>query len=112
MSVLVFSPARSLIRGKHEEKELKSIIVKPAIREEWGPCLQTLKGCMVSTAPLRIVPSWGFLEGGTPQGIEDWYESVGTMSRSMYRLDISTKLTTKDIKSSVREPALHTQGDS
>ena len=42
-SAPMFSPARSLIRVLFE-KELKLITIKPAMREEWGACLQTLEG--------------------------------------------------------------------
>jgi WD40 repeat protein len=42
-SALMCSPARSLIRDLFE-KELKMIIIKPALSEEWGACLQTLEG--------------------------------------------------------------------
>jgi hypothetical protein len=40
-SALMFSPARSQIRDLIE-KELKLIIIKPIMKEEWGAYLQTL----------------------------------------------------------------------
>ena len=40
----MFSPARSLIRGLFKEEEPKWITIKPAIRDEWSACLQTLEG--------------------------------------------------------------------
>ena len=43
-SALVFSPARSLIRGLFKEEAPKWITIKPAIRDEWSACLQTLEG--------------------------------------------------------------------
>jgi len=43
-SALVFSPARSLTRGLFKKEEPKWITIKPAIRDEWSACLQTLEG--------------------------------------------------------------------
>jgi WD40 repeat protein len=43
-SALVFSPARSLIRSLFKEQAPKWVTIKPAIRDEWGACLQTLEG--------------------------------------------------------------------
>ena len=43
-SALLFSPARSLIRGLFEDEEPKWITIKPAMRDEWSACLQTLEG--------------------------------------------------------------------
>jgi WD40 repeat protein len=43
-SALLFSPARSLIRCLFKEEESKLITIKPAIRDEWSGCLQTLEG--------------------------------------------------------------------
>src|SRR6266536_2240988 len=44
VSALVFSPARSLIRGLFKEEEPKWITIKPTIGDQWGACLQTLEG--------------------------------------------------------------------
>src|ERR1700733_12464595 len=43
-SALLFSPARSPIRCLFKEEEPKSIAIKPAMRDEWSACLQTLEG--------------------------------------------------------------------
>ena len=43
-SALIFSPARSLIRDLFKEQVPKWVTIKPAIRDEWGACLQTLEG--------------------------------------------------------------------
>jgi WD40 repeat protein len=43
-SALVFSPARSLIRGLFKKEEPKWITIKPAMGDKWSACLQTLKG--------------------------------------------------------------------
>ena len=43
-SALLFSPARSLIRGLFKHEEPKWITIKPPIRDEWSACLQTLEG--------------------------------------------------------------------
>jgi WD40 repeat protein len=43
-SALLFSPNRSLIRVLHKEEEPKWIRIKPAMRDEWSACLQTLEG--------------------------------------------------------------------
>ncbi|ERF75779.1 Vegetative incompatibility protein HET-E-1 [Endocarpon pusillum Z07020] len=44
VSALMFSPARSLIKGLFKEEEPKWMTIKPAIGEEWSACLQTLEG--------------------------------------------------------------------
>ncbi|OCL04248.1 beta transducin-like protein HET-E2C*40 [Glonium stellatum] len=43
-SVLIFSPACSLIRGHFRHEEPKWITIQPAMRDEWSACLQTLEG--------------------------------------------------------------------
>src|SRR5436190_2218515 len=43
-SALMFSPARSLIRGLFKHEELKWITITPPMRDEWSACLQTLEG--------------------------------------------------------------------
>jgi WD40 repeat protein len=43
-SALLFSPTESTIRKLFQDKELKSITVKPAISGSWSACLQTLEG--------------------------------------------------------------------
>jgi WD40 repeat protein len=43
-SALVFSPARSLIRGLFKKEEPKWITIKPAMGDKWSACLQTLEG--------------------------------------------------------------------
>jgi WD40 repeat protein len=43
-SALMFSLAHSQIRVLFKEEELKGITIKPAMRDEWGACLQTLEG--------------------------------------------------------------------
>ena len=43
-SVLLFSPARSLIRGLFRHEEPKWITIQPAIGDEWSTCLQMLEG--------------------------------------------------------------------
>lgn len=43
-SALVFSPASSLIRQHFQAEELKWIITRPMMEENWGNCVQTLYG--------------------------------------------------------------------
>ena len=43
-SALLFSPARSLIRGLFKEEEPTWITIKPGMRDKWSACLQTLEG--------------------------------------------------------------------
>ncbi|ERF68387.1 hypothetical protein EPUS_06803 [Endocarpon pusillum Z07020] len=43
-SALVFTPARSLMRGLFKEEEPKQIMIKPDVRDQWSACLQTLEG--------------------------------------------------------------------
>ena len=43
-SALVFSPTRSLIRGLFKKEEPKWIAIKPAMRDKWSACMQTLEG--------------------------------------------------------------------
>jgi WD40 repeat protein len=53
VSALLFSPERSLIRYHFKEEEPKNIVIQPPIGDQWGACLQTLKGhssCVNSVA--------------------------------------------------------------
>ncbi|KAF2258299.1 WD40 repeat-like protein [Lojkania enalia] len=43
-SALLFSPARSLIKGLFKEEGLKGITTVPPIRDSWSACIQTLEG--------------------------------------------------------------------
>src|SRR3954451_14694708 len=43
VSALMFSPARSLIRGLFKREEPKWIVIQPPMRDEWSACLQTLE---------------------------------------------------------------------
>ena len=43
-SALLFSPARSLIRGLFKREEPNWITIKPDMEDKWSPCLQTLEG--------------------------------------------------------------------
>src|SRR5204863_97940 len=43
-SALLFSPARSIIRGLFKEEAPKWITIKPAMGDKWSACLQTLEG--------------------------------------------------------------------
>ena len=43
-SALLFSPTRSLIRELFRHEELKWINIKPAMKDSWSACLQTLEG--------------------------------------------------------------------
>jgi WD40 repeat protein len=43
-SALLFSPTRSLIRGLFQHEEPKWINIKPAMKDSWSACLQTLEG--------------------------------------------------------------------
>ena len=43
-SALVFSPARSLMRELYKQEEPEWITTKPAMQDDWSPCLQTLEG--------------------------------------------------------------------
>ncbi|KAH0538230.1 hypothetical protein FGG08_005149 [Glutinoglossum americanum] len=43
-SALVFSPARSPVKNLFGEEELEWIRTKPAMQDDWSPCLQTLEG--------------------------------------------------------------------
>ena len=44
VSALVLSPVHSLIRGHFDKEAPKWIVRKPAMEDEWNPCLQTLEG--------------------------------------------------------------------
>jgi WD40 repeat protein len=44
MSALLFSPIGSLIRQQFQHEEPRRITVRPAMRDSWSACLQTLEG--------------------------------------------------------------------
>jgi WD40 repeat protein len=52
VSALMFSPARSLVRGLFRHEEPKTMRIRPVIRDEWSACLQTLEG---HSGPARSV---------------------------------------------------------
>ncbi|KAI9769750.1 MAG: hypothetical protein M1839_003596 [Geoglossum umbratile] len=56
-SALIFSPARSLIRGLFKEEEPKWMTIKPAIGDEWSACLQTLEGHSGSVWSVAFSPN-------------------------------------------------------
>src|SRR5947207_1008335 len=69
-SALMFSPARSLIRGLFKHEEPKWITIKPPIRDEWGACLQTLEGHSVG------VSSVAFTRDSTRLASASWDSTV------------------------------------
>src|SRR4051795_2139970 len=93
-SALVFSPARSPIRGLFKEEEPTWITVKPCMEDKWSACLQTLEGhsssvwsvtfphdsaWLASASDDRTVKIWDASSGEclqTLNGHSDWVNSV------------------------------------
>jgi WD40 repeat protein len=93
-SALVFSPARSLIRGLFMEEQPKWITIKPTMGDKWSACLQTLEGHsnavrsvafshdstrLASASDDRTVKIWDASSGEclqTLDGHSDWVRSV------------------------------------
>ncbi|KAF2022144.1 WD40 repeat-like protein [Aaosphaeria arxii CBS 175.79] len=76
VSALVFSPSESLIRklSKHENPGWLSI--KPAVAENWGPCLQTLEGHTGYVTSVAV--SHNLVASGSNDGtIKIWEVSSG-----------------------------------
>ncbi|KAH0553451.1 hypothetical protein GP486_006481, partial [Trichoglossum hirsutum] len=77
-SALVFSPARSLIRGIFKEEEPKCITIKPAIRDKWSACLQTLEGHSDSVTSVTFSHDSAWLASGSgDRTVKIWNASSG-----------------------------------
>ncbi|KAF2193435.1 hypothetical protein K469DRAFT_549877 [Zopfia rhizophila CBS 207.26] len=96
-SALVFSPARSLIRGLFKEEEPKWIAIKPAMGDKWGACLQTLEGHsdtvwsvafshnsarLASASGDSTVKIWDVSSGECLQTLEGYSDSVNSVAFS------------------------------
>ncbi|KAJ4020344.1 hypothetical protein NW761_014796 [Fusarium oxysporum] len=93
-SALIFSPRRSITRKLFEGQELSWITTKPAVAEDWDPCLATLEGHsdwvksvvfspdgqrLASASDDKTVMIWNATDGhcyATLQGHSGWVESV------------------------------------
>ncbi|KAI9766187.1 MAG: hypothetical protein M1839_005017 [Geoglossum umbratile] len=77
-SALVFSPARSLIRGLFKEEEPKYITIKPATGDKWGACLQTLEGHSNSVHSVAFSHNSAWLASASgDQTVKIWDASSG-----------------------------------
>jgi hypothetical protein len=96
-SALVFSPARSLIRVLFNEEAPECITIKPAMRDKWGACLQTLEGHssevfsvafshdsarLASASYDRTVKIWDASSGECLQTLEGHSDSVRSVTFS------------------------------
>ncbi|KAI9770859.1 MAG: hypothetical protein M1839_003022 [Geoglossum umbratile] len=113
VSALVFSPARSLIRGLFKEEEPTRITVKPGMGDKWSACLQTLEGHsdrvnsvafsydsarLASASRDRTVKIWDASSGEclqTLKGHSDWVHSVALSHDSARLASASDDCTVK-----------------
>ena len=76
-SALVFSPARSLIRCLFKEEEPNWITIKPAIRDKWSSCLQTLEGHSSSVNSVAFSHDSTRLASSDDRTVKIWDTSSG-----------------------------------
>ena len=113
VSALVFSPTHSLIRHLFKEEAPPWLTIKPAIRDKWGACLQTLEGHSSSVSSVafshdstwlasasgdRTVKIWDAGSGEclqTLEGHSDWVSSVAFSHDSTWLASASDDYTVK-----------------
>ncbi|KAI9770814.1 MAG: hypothetical protein M1839_003040 [Geoglossum umbratile] len=77
-SALVFSPARSVIRGLFKEEEPTWVMVKPGMGDKWSACLQTLEGHSDSTHSVAFSHDSTRLASASSDGtVKIWNASSG-----------------------------------
>ncbi|KAI9861262.1 MAG: hypothetical protein M1813_005435 [Trichoglossum hirsutum] len=78
VSALVFSPARSLVKGLFKEEEPKRIMIKPAMGDKWSACLQTLEGYSRSVNSVAFSHDSARLASASSDGtVKIWDASSG-----------------------------------
>jgi WD40 repeat protein len=98
VSALVFSPARSPIRGPFKKEEPNWITIKPVIGDKWSACLQTLEGhsSWVQSVAFSHDPAW-LASASDDRTVKIWDASSGeclqTLSIGKARFNISTDTT-------------------
>jgi hypothetical protein len=83
-SALMFSPTRSMIKSLFKHDEPKNITLKPAMRGEWSPCLQTLEGHSSSVYSVAFShDSTRLASGSGDRTVKIWDASNGKCLQSL-----------------------------
>ena len=84
VSALVFSPARSLIRGYFKKEEPKWVTLKPDIGGAWGACLQTLEGHSDSVNAVAFSPNGKLLASASHDNtVQLWDVGSGAVLQTL-----------------------------
>ncbi|RYP50301.1 hypothetical protein DL768_004154 [Monosporascus sp. mg162] len=112
-SALMFSPARSLIRDLFKKEEPEWITIKPAIRDQWSACLQTLEGHsdsvnsvafshdsarLASASDDTTVKIWDAGSGACLQTLEGHNDSVNSVTFSYDSARLASASDDKTVK--------------
>ncbi|PVH69552.1 beta transducin-like protein HET-D2Y [Cadophora sp. DSE1049] len=78
VSALLFSPARSLIRALFKKEEPMWITIKPAMKDKWSACLQTLEGhsSWVRSVAFSHDSAW-LASASEDKTVKIWHASTG-----------------------------------
>src|SRR4051795_7317242 len=96
-SALMFSPARSPIRGLFKEEEPTWITVKPCMEDKWSACLQTLEGHSSSVWSVTFSHDSAWLASASDdRTVKIWDASSGeclqtlSIGKALFNISIDT----------------------